>query len=594
MAENEESIGGYGQRISDAATIDLTKFSQAFAEMGTRAIELNKLFGQNNQRMVELMEATSNAVPAVNRLGGSMADVSKTMQGIAEGARRNVVANTEDVAKLYAATQVLGKSASQLTDSFASVGIGFEQIGKNVEDSISYIQSIGGNAAQVMGKVLDYTSQLNRFQFEGGVQGLTKMAAQATMLRFDMKQTFDLANKVLDPEAAVSVASAFQRLGVAAGNLVDPFQLMNQSINDPQGLQQSLVDVGKQFTYFDEKTKTFKINPQGVLTLRELEKQTGVSAAELTKAGLAAAELDKRVSSIRPEIKFKNEEDKQYLSNIAKMGDKGKYEVTLEDGTKKELGQLNQEEFDKLIKEQKDGPKTLEDIQRSQLQLDKLVAGDIEAIKNKILYGIVSSRPLTTTVAAARRIEESSLGVASEPQRMSVEGVRKESNIFTSNIADLVRGISEGKGTKESLISFIESNKNQYDRLSKDFKQGVGELLQDMSNKSSTKTAAERFLKNKYSAGAEALGTKSSFLEGKEGALERKSSGTGAGATTTTNSTVDVGGTIKVEFVTPNGSELTKKMFDDWANSPNTKQFFASLVAPKNPTKAPVNTNYGN
>ena len=251
MAENEESIGGYGQRISDAATIDLTKFSQAFAEMGTRAIELNKLFTQNNQRMVELMEATSNAVPAVNRLGGSMADVSKTMQGIAEGARRNVVANTEDVAKLYAATQLLGKSATQLTDTFANVGIGFEQIGKNIEDSISYVQSIGGNATQVMGKVLEYTSQLNRFQFEGGVQGLTKMAAQATMLRFDMKQTFDLANKVLDPEAAVSVASAFQRLGVAAGNLVDPFQLMNQSINDPQGLQQSLVDIGKQFTYLD-------------------------------------------------------------------------------------------------------------------------------------------------------------------------------------------------------------------------------------------------------------------------------------------------------------------------------------------------------
>jgi hypothetical protein len=104
------------------------------------------------------------------------------------------------------------------------------------------------------------------------------MAAQASMLRFDMNQTFQLADKVLSPEKAIEVAAAFQRLGVAAGTLVDPFALMNASINDPGALQDSLVDVARQFTYFDEKTKTFKINPQGVLTLKELQTQTGVSA----------------------------------------------------------------------------------------------------------------------------------------------------------------------------------------------------------------------------------------------------------------------------------------------------------------------------
>ena len=53
-------------------------------------------------------------------------------------------------------------------------------------------------------------------------------------------------------------------------------------------------------------------------------------------------------------------EDKQFLANIAKLGDKGTYEVTLKDGTKKELAELTQPEFDELIKEQKEGPKTLE------------------------------------------------------------------------------------------------------------------------------------------------------------------------------------------------------------------------------------------
>jgi len=118
------------------------------------------------------------------------------------------------------------------------------------------------------------------------------------MLRFDMNQTFQLAEKVLSPEGAIQVASAFQRLGVSVGNLVDPFQLMNQSINDPSGLQDSLAQMTKQFSYFDEETKTFKINPQGVLTINEIANQTQMSAKELREMSLAALELDRRLSAV--------------------------------------------------------------------------------------------------------------------------------------------------------------------------------------------------------------------------------------------------------------------------------------------------------
>jgi hypothetical protein len=56
----------------------------------------------------------------------------------------------------------------------------------------------------------------------------------------------------------------------------------------------------------------------------------------------------------------------------------------------------------------------------------------------------------------------------------------------------------------------------------------------------------------------------------------------------TTKSTVDVGGKIQVEFATTNGSELSKKILDDWANSPQTKEYFINLVKPQDPRKAPT------
>jgi hypothetical protein len=168
---------------------------------------------------------------------------------------------------------------------------------------------------------------------------------------------------------------------------------MNQSINDPSGLQDSLANVSKQFTYFDEKTKTFKINPQGVLTLREMEKAAGITQGSLSKMGLAAAELDKRISEVNAAgLHFGSEEDKQYLQNIASMGKGGKYEVELKDGTKKELQKLNQEEFDELIDEQKNGPKTLEEIARGQMTYTEVMANDVSAIRMAVASGVVTQK----------------------------------------------------------------------------------------------------------------------------------------------------------------------------------------------------------
>jgi hypothetical protein len=412
--ETQKTPGQYADDIKNAASFNAADFIDAYERVGSVAREVNNTFGQSRERINEVKVALADALPGIVRLGGDLGAVGETIGQIAEASRRNVVANTEDVEKLYATTKVIGGSVKEIADSFLNVGVGIEQVGKQLEDSVNYVRSIGGNTKQVMGDVRNNMEQMNRYQFEGGVQGLTKMAAQASMLRFDMGETFRLADKVLNPEGAIEVAAAFQRLGVSAGALADPFQLMNQSINDPSGLQNSLADVAKQFTYFDEKTKTFKINPQGVLTLREMEQQTGVSAKEMSKMGLAAAELDQRLSAINNAgLTIASDEDKQYLANIATMQD-GKYKVTLEDGTKKELADLTQPEFDKLIEEQKNGPKTMEEIAKSQMTISADIAGNVSAIKAAVLGGAVTQKDVLSSSEAIRKLSSSLTGALSK------------------------------------------------------------------------------------------------------------------------------------------------------------------------------------
>lgn len=473
--------------MKKAIDFSASEFEYAFERISSTAGQINKLFGQTRERINEMKTSLADALPGITRLGGDLGDVSDTISGIAEASRRNVIANTEDIKQMYAASKILETSSKYLTEEFTNVGIGISQIPKELEKSINYVQSIGGNTKQVMTDVRNNIDQMNRYQFEGGVQGLTKMAAQASMLKFDMGETFRLADNLFKPERAVEVASAFQRLGVSVGALADPFALMNQSINDPSGLQDSLVNVAKQFTYFDEKTKTFKINPQGVITLREMQEQTGVSAKEMSKLGLAAAELDMRISQISPEIKFKSEEDKKYLENIARMGEGGKYEVELNDGTKKELGKLNQEEFDKLIDQQKNAPKSLEDIARKQMSFSETIAGDVKAIKAAVIGGVVTQKDILSVSETLRKESTSLTGIMSK-NFADPRAVRGEVTQALSDLKKVQTDISGGKKATDALADYLDRSGEQLKRINSNLLDAFQRTLKEAKQKSAVES----------------------------------------------------------------------------------------------------------
>jgi hypothetical protein len=466
------TYGGGGKL--DPRDIDFVKSQTALSEYSNRVL---KTFTQTRERIYEIQTAIADAVPGVNKLGGEIKDVSEIISQVAIESRRNVIASAEEVEKLFTINKVLGLGADVLSKSFLDVGMSIESIPKALEKSMNYVQGIGGNAKTVMKDVSDNMGQMNRYQFEGGVQGLTKMAAKASMLRFEMKDTFALAEKVLDPDGAIEVAAGFQRLGVAAGNLVDPFQLMNMSINDPSGLQDSLANVAKQFTEFDAETKTFKINPQGVLTLRAMEKEANLSAGSLSKMGLAASELDQRLSAVDAAgLTIASEEDKQYLANIAKMDSKtGTYKVTLEDGTKRELSQLNQDEFNNLIQAQKDGPKTLEETAKQSLRLDEIMNYNVAAIKSAIVGG-------TLTAPTMQDMNESIRNIT---QRL-YEKVGEE--FTTEGMRDKVQGVFEDAG--DDIKNIIKSGNFSPEAIFGELMKGSGENIKSLGDEAYKKIIA--------------------------------------------------------------------------------------------------------
>ena len=574
--------------------------------MVAAADALNKNFTQGRVRIEEMNVAIAQSVASVSRLGGSITDVVRTLDGIGAGARRNLIANEETVSKIFAASQILGTDAKTLTEAFGQVGYDVSQVGVNLEKSIAYIQSIGLNSRTVTADVLKNMDAMSKFNFNDGVQGLTRMAAQASMLRIDMKTTLDFADKLISPENAINTAAAFQRLGVAVGDLGDPLKLMNDALNDPGAIQDSLINATKQFTYFDEKTQSFRINPQGLLTIRELSKETGIGAGELSKMALSAADLDKRLSTISPSLNFEREEDRTFLANLAvKQGndyvvqiknDQGEVELT------KKLGEVTQEELKKLREQQDQAPKTLEDIQRSQLSVLQIINADVKAILAAPSYGAASARQVTSNVEGFRRI---STGLTGGLQRNlpKTEEVRTAVTSTLESMKDLFTLKGEGKISEDDFsqkLKVFEDNLiNKAKNVGPEALDTLKTVLKDASKSayggSGLETEFRRFATTFTPSDASKSGsakvqtpaggqkaqpiTRSSIF----GAQDTQSSLPPAKINSQISKTVDYTGTVTFKIDAPAG--VSSQYLTEFLNSEKFKEMIYSYVEEKNKQK---------
>lgn len=473
--------------------------------------KINQTFGQSRQRVFEFSQAIADTIPVVNRLGGTNEDALRLINMVAETTKRNVVASKNEVANLFAAEKLTGVEASKLVESFQNVGLQFSQIGGSLKESIGYTQSIGANTRGVFAEVQKSIESINKFDFKDGVLGLTRMATQAQLLKVDMQKTLSFADSVLSPEKAIETAAAFQRLGVSVGTLTDPFQLMNTALTDPEGLQNSIVEMTKQFTYFDEKANQFKINPQGMLMMRELKDVVGMSADELAKISINAAELDRRLSMISPSFEFENEEDREYIANIAKMGESGKYEITLTDSEGntevKELERATNEELKELIKQQKNKKEVdLSTLAQEQLGVLNKIYGAIDAEKAEFFGGVFSSKSFTETLSkseSADNIIKKLLDAADKLElKTTTADTRKNTEKTIGGVKVLIEDLMKDNGKEvlgklfgnleektQKLINEIfpgsNINVSDYQKKIEDTKQKVsdfdlGKFLQDL------------------------------------------------------------------------------------------------------------------
>lgn len=334
--------------------------------------DLAKSFGSTQKEIFGLRREITVAAPEVVRLGGTLKDVTDLQEGVADGLGTNTILLGETTAQLFAAGKVFEKSTTEMgkaVGDFEKIGISASVLGDKLNIAANQARRIGANTSAVYAQIAQNLDNLNKFGFQNGIEGLTRMAAKSTALRIEMREMAYFAEKVYTPEGAIETVAALQRMGAAVGDLADPFKLMYMAQEDMEGLLNSVTKMTDKFAYFDEQSKEFKIFPNAKRDLREISMALGVSQESINNIIMGQAKLQKMGGEIR--LQNITEEDRLLISSLATM-DKttGKYQVKVE-GQTKMVSELNSKDLEALKRE----PKTLEDIAREQLTAQqKLVA----------------------------------------------------------------------------------------------------------------------------------------------------------------------------------------------------------------------------
>jgi hypothetical protein len=551
------------------------RIKEVFDEVETSAFNVAKSFGVGRTNIMNIKAAMTDVVGDVKELGFGFKDIADVQLGIAEDLGRNVILNNEAYKGLLATQKVTGQDAVQTANAFKDVGFSYLSVEKQMTKAVDISRKMGVNAKGVATDVVKNLDKLNKYNFKGGVDGLAQMVAKAKVLRADMEEVFDFADKVFDPEGAIETAAALQRLGVTQSELLDPLRMMDLAQNDPGELMNQIGKMSEKFVQLN-KDGRFEIMPGAKRQMMEIAKAMEIPYGELTKMAVGSKELDMKLSKIKFPATF-TEDQKNLIANMSEIGPGGEMTLTL-DGTQMGIDKAmetfrdDKTALDRFMKDSE--PKTMEELAKEQLTVEENQEILLATIADRVGYGLASSKgidrlqrgqiSLNKDIMAAtkRTITE---GGVEKSTVLSEKGIRQGiGNQSDKMITSLFKGdfSKAGEAGMGMLGELKKGVMEEMELLAKAYENSeTYNIMSGQENKVKTQTPG---LKTDLKSGTEL-----SYLD----KLQNK-------VVTESNQNFTYSGKLDVNFTAPPGvnSKDIEKIINDIINSAEFKQKLAMMA----------------
>ena len=471
-----KALGNYRKFVTQElqTNIDPKMIQETLNNYEKFAVQFSSSMGMGRESVVAIKQSFADAVVSVNTLGGDLNDLPTIAEDIGKALNRSVIPLKDAYADIYATYKVTGVQMETLNKGFKDAGFSIYNMSENMTKVVNIARETGMSVKTVSSAVVSNLDMMDKYNFSNGVEGLAKMVTESTKLRISVDEIEKSMSKAFKPEGAIQMAAELQRLGVAQSDLLDPLRLMDMSRNDPAEFQKQIAEMSKEFVSFNDKTKQFEILPGSKERLMEVAGAVGISEKEFAKMAKSAAEFEDKMKKISFSDKF-NKEEKELIANLSEMkGGEYKLRVNGEelriDEAMVKVQNMGEEERKKFFESSK--PKTMEELAREQLDIDKQSAGYLRSIANRMGAGLAGTETNEALLQANLEVAKA-IPKAFQGERFQAKSIRTTVDTAVGDVqkgyegGDLLGGISEaGKKIKEHMSGAAD-----------DFVKGFGDAL---------------------------------------------------------------------------------------------------------------------
>lgn len=459
----------------------LRDFNEPWAQASKAASQYAKSVGLAKKGMDALRKSTIDNM-VKNHIGinynVSTDELLKLQENYTKAVGRNVRLSNADQENMAAMKAIIGEGK---TTEFATQ---FENFGLSMSSTAEHMGKMFADASKAGISFEKYSDNVKQniliaqnYTFKDGLKGLESMAKKATAIKMDMQMVANLAQKVSTVEGAIDVGAKLQVLGGPFAQAADPLGMLNEGLNDIEGLQDRVTRMIGQLGSFDKSTGEVKVsafNKRRVAAAAEAMGMDYGKLMESVNANARRGEVEKQLSASASASKL-DDNMKELIKNNAEFKN-GKAGVSI-NGEWKSIDELGNGDYEALVAETQDQAADVKDIAKNlrslvdkrqgvikqrdanQAQLsEKLKIGELEgklidvigqsnfllktwitiALANNIINGI---RGLAQTVDGAKDIFNFGKSIFSRGKNLFRKGGKTASNVIRrKGLGGLTRG----------------------------------------------------------------------------------------------------------------------------------------------------------
>lgn len=459
----------------------LEKFNDPWAKASHAASQYAKSVGLAKKGMDALRKSTiDNMVKSHIGINYNVStdELLKLQENYTKAVGRNVRLSNADQENMAAMRAIIGEGkTTEFASQFENFGLSMSSTAEHMGKMFADASKAGISFEKYSDNVKQNISIAQNYTFKDGLKGLESMAKKATAIKMDMQMVANLAQKVSTVEGAIDVGAKLQVLGGPFAQAADPLGMLNEGLNDIEGLQDRVTRMIGQLGSFDKSTGEVKVsafNKRRVAAAAEAMGMDYGKLMESVNANARRGEVEKQLSASVSASKL-DDNMKELIKNNAEFKN-GKAGVSI-NGEWKSIDELGNGDYEALVAETQDQAADVKDIAKNlrslvdkrqgvikqrdanQAQLsEKLKIGELEgklidvigqsnfllktwitiALANNIINGI---RGLAQTVDGAKDIFNFGKSIFSRGKNLFSRGGKTGFKIIGRRIG---RGVTKG------------------------------------------------------------------------------------------------------------------------------------------------------